>query len=146
MIKKMIIPFFIVAIISSGLAQDGTSRLQTHLKKYFNTTVEKVKMAESPDQQRQILNDSMHKLVMVLNTIQNRSDIPAQDLPAVNKLKKQFQQKIDELNGRNGFNRVTDGNLLDFATYVQQDMEQADRYVTLSLTTVLLIIIILLLI
>ncbi len=108
--------------------------------------MEKVKKAETPDQQRQILNDSMHKLVVVLNTIQNRSDIPKQDLPAINKLKEQFRQKIDELNGRNGFNRVTDGNLVDFASFVQQDMEQADRYVTLSLTTVLLIIIILLLI
>ncbi len=88
----------------------------------------------------------MNKLVLVLNKIQNRPDVPKEDLPAVKKLKKDILVKVDELNGRNGFNRVTDGNLVDFATYVQQDMEQADRYLTSSLTTVLLIIIILLLI
>jgi hypothetical protein len=57
-----------------------------------------------------------------------------------------LQEKSDELAGANGFDRVPDNQLNAFATYIVQDMEQADKTISISLVAALLIIIIIILI
>lgn len=71
--------------------------------------------------------------------------VPETDKEALAGFKNDLIEKKNELNGQDGFAKVPDNRLNDFAQYVQQDMEQADRVVTISLTTALLIVIILLL-
>jgi hypothetical protein len=61
-------------------------------------------------------------------------------------LRKMIEEKHNELNGLNGYDPVPASQLDRFADYVQQDLEQADRVLTISLTTLLLIVIIIILI
>jgi hypothetical protein len=48
--------------------------------------------------------------------------------------------------GSNGYDRVADAQLNAFSDYVVQDMEQAERQITISLVSALLIVIILILV
>jgi hypothetical protein len=56
-----------------------------------------------------------------------------------------ISEKMNELNGSNGFNKVMDKDLDDFTDYSQDFMEQAADTVTIGVTTAILILIILLL-
>ncbi len=47
--------------------------------------------------------------------------------------------------GSNGYERVADAQLNAFSDYVVQDMEQADKSITISLVAALLIVIIIIL-
>ena len=47
--------------------------------------------------------------------------------------------------GSNGYERVSDAQLNAFSDYVVQNMEQADKTITISLVTALLIVIIIIL-
>jgi hypothetical protein len=69
----------------------------------------------------------------------------AAEKESIDDLRSRLQEKVDELNGQNGYTAVPDGQLDTFADYVQQDFEQADRVLTIGVTTALLIVLILLL-
>ena len=69
-----------------------------------------------------------------------------QDAANLDRVKATLQEKSDELAGINGFDRVPDDQLNAFSTYVVQDMEQADKTITISLVVALLIVIIIILI
>ncbi|MCB0287262.1 MAG: hypothetical protein KDE57_11445, partial [Calditrichaeota bacterium] len=56
-----------------------------------------------------------------------------------------LQDKQDELMGNNGYERVSDAQLNAFSDYVVQDMEQADKTISISLVSALLIVIIIIL-
>jgi hypothetical protein len=77
--------------------------------------------------------------------VAEKSAVSGQDKNNLDSFKKLLTEKQDELNGVNGYEPVGNNQLDDFADYVQQDIEQADSVVTISVTTALLIIIILLL-
>ena len=64
------------------------------------------------------------------------------DRAGLDRLKAALQEKQDELAGTNGYARVADDQLNAFSDYVVQDMEQADRTITISVVTALLIVII----
>jgi hypothetical protein len=77
--------------------------------------------------------------------VENVKTLSSADQTALNKLKNNITQKRNELNGLNGYKRVQNNQLNNFANFVQQDLEQADRTITISLTVLLLIVIILIL-
>jgi hypothetical protein len=68
-----------------------------------------------------------------------------EELAQLHSYKSKIVEKSNQLNGRKNYDRIAGEDLDEFADYVQQDMEQADRVLTISLTTALLIVIILLL-
>lgn len=117
---------------------------QDALKKHVNTMVKKVEKADDAGEKRVILDESLGKLMKAMDRVRTNAAVSETDKEALSHLKRSIKEKKDELNGLNGFAKVPDRRLDQFAQYVQQDMEQADA-VTLSLTTVLLIVIILLL-
>ena len=124
----------------------GNEKLENTLKEYFSDTAQQVHNAETSVEKREILDSSLNKLTQTLDTVEKTANLSAADANAIKQLKARVVEKANELNGRHDFERVADAQLDGFADYVQQDMEQADRVITISVTTVLLIVIILLLI
>ncbi|MDX1642597.1 MAG: hypothetical protein R3220_12915 [Balneolaceae bacterium] len=144
--KKLTISFLLLLFSATFLPlQAQTSDAHDQLKAEINDMVENVKKAETAVEKREILNTSFDDLIATFNRVQSMDRVPESDKKALADFKNDIQDKKDELNGTNGYERVPDSELNDFAQFVQQDLEQADRYVTISITTALLIILILLL-
>lgn len=115
------------------------------LKKHINKIVVKVEKEESADQKRAILDESLEDMITALERVESKRSVTETDKKALADFKENLQDRKDELNGLNGYAIVPNNQLNNYANFIQQDIEQADRVVTLSLTTALLIIIILLL-
>lgn len=114
------------------------------LQNYFNKTAIEVKATEDASAKREILNESFTDMLKVLNKVQNSGMISEEESKGVENFKTTIKEKQDELNGTNGFERVTDSQLNNFADYTVQDIEQAS--ITISLVALILIAILLVLI
>jgi hypothetical protein len=117
-----------------------------NLQKYFSNTAAKVKATENPVEKRQILNASFKDMTYALDKVQNFGLLSDNDRADLARLKSIVQDKQDELEGINGYEKVSDSQLNNFSNYVVQSMEQADQTVTISLVAALLIVILIVLI
>jgi hypothetical protein len=145
--KKLTISIFffgLVAMLSTTAFAQSVDP-QERLKKHINDVVEEVHKTENPDEKRAVLNRSLGNLISTVDKVEGMDRVPEEDLNTLADLKQNLQDKKDELNGENGYAKVPANQLNNFANFVQQDLEQADTVVTLSLTTALLIVLILLL-
>jgi hypothetical protein len=124
------------------MAFAGIAHGQDKLQNYFSDVAGKVKAAAEPSQKRAILDDSFTRMSKALDVAQDNPLISKADKAGIDQLRTIVKDKHDELAGLNGFDRVPDLQLNAFADYVVQDMEQADKTVSISLVTLLLIIII----
>lgn len=136
----------LVAFQSGAFASSASDRGKAldMFKKYVNNMVQRVEKAEDPDKKREILNNSFDNMISAFNTVSNMGIASSKDQKALNTLKSNILEKKHELNGSNGFRRVADKRLDNFANYVQQDLEQADT-VTITISATLLVIILVLL-
>jgi hypothetical protein len=142
---KLIISIAVFALAIQATVSAQTNSLTDILKQHFNETVHQVKNSDDPDEKRAILTNSFSDMVKALDRIESYSDLSDDEMAQVQVLKDNIKEKVSELNGEDGYDEITDEELDDFTDYSQQDMEQASRNITISLTTALLIIIILLL-
>lgn len=140
-ISFLFLLFGVTAVSLHAQSPDAHDRL----KKQINEMVEHVEEAETAVEKREILNHSFNDLITAFDKVSAMKRVPQSDKEAIADFKNTVQEKKDELNGTNGYEQVPDNELDEFADYVQQDIEQAERAITISLTTALLIIIILLL-
>ncbi|WP_340105846.1 hypothetical protein [Rhodohalobacter sp. 8-1] len=131
------------AFHTASIAQ-STNVTET-FKKHFNETVENVHDAENADEKRAILNDSFNKMIKALDKIESRASLTEEERAGLNTYRLGLTEKLSELNGLDGFNDINDEDLDDFSNFSQDFVEQADRTVTIGVTTALLILIILLL-
>lgn len=131
------------AFQSIAVAQ-STSMTET-FKKHFNETVEQVHQTESADEKREILNDSFTKMIKTLDQIESKANLTDDEMAQLVSFKNDISEKKSELNGLDGFDEIQDEDLDDFSNFAQDFVEQANRTVTLGVTTVLLVLIILLL-
>jgi hypothetical protein len=136
--KTIVMMFVLVQIANAGQKDD--------IQRYFNNTASRVKATDDAVQKRDILFNSLQSMSKALDQVENSGLISQEDRPGVNRFKAALQEKQDELMGSNGFERVPDAQLNVFSDFVVQDMEQADKTITISVVTALLIVIILLLI
>jgi hypothetical protein len=127
----IIMMFVLVIPVNAG----GKDKLQ----KYFNDAALKVKATENASEKREILNESFQSMSNALSKVQNSSLISKDDRIGIERFKASLQEKQNELEGINGYQRVSDEQLNNFSNYVVQDMEQA-QLVTISLVALLLII------
>ncbi len=111
------------------------------LKEQVRDIVSSVKTAPTATEKRSILNKKLGNMIAALNRAEEMARLSPQDQSAIATLRTRIQEKIDELNGQNGYDAVPDRQLDSFADYVQQDFEQADKTVTIGVTTGLLILI-----
>ena len=114
------------------------------LKQHVRDVVEEVKNAPTAAEKRSILDEELRAMITALDRAEKMTDRAAEK-ESIDDLRTRLQEKVDELNGQNGYTAVPDGQLNTFADYVQQDFEQADRVLTIGVTTALLIVLILLL-
>lgn len=135
-----------VLVMMFVLVLAGTAGANNDIQKYFNDTACKVKATTDPAQKRDILSNSLQTMSKALDRIESSGMISQDDRAGINRFKTILKDKQDELAGINGYERVADTQLNAFSDYVVQDMQQADRYITISLVTALLIVIILILI
>lgn len=134
----------IVVIVALGCA--GVAFSQDRVHEYFNDTARKVQATENPIQKREILSKSLVDMTKVLDTVKNAPLTSTQDDANLDRVKATLLAKSEELAGTNGFDRVPDDQLNAFSTYIVQDMEQADKTISIGLVTLLLIIIIIILV
>lgn len=145
--KKLTISFLLLLFTATFIpVQAQSTDAHDKLKAEINNMVESVEEAETAVEKREILNTSFDNLITTFNRVQSMERVPESDKKALADFKDNIQERKDELNGTNGYEKVPDSELNDFAQFVQQDLEQADKFITISVTTALLIILILLLI
>lgn len=133
-------------VIAGALGVADSAMGQDKVHSYLNETALQVKSAEDPIAKRDILTKDLARMTETLKMAQESSLTSAEQDAGLAQLQSTLQEKSDELAGKNGFERVPDHMLDAFATYVVQDMEQADRTINISVVTALLIIIIVILI
>ncbi len=133
--------FFAAIHTATAQSNDAISMF----KKHINGVVDKVESAESPEKKRELLNNSFNELLATFNKVEKLKSLSSSDQTALNGLRSNIAEKQKELNGMDGYRRVPNNQLNNFANFIQQDIEQADETITISVTVLLLIIIILLL-
>ena len=133
-------------VVIGALGYAGVALGQDRVHEYFNDTALKVQATENPIQKREMLNKSLVDMSKVLDAVKNAPLTSEQDAAELDRVKATLQDKSEELAGTNGFERVPDDQLNAFSTYIVQDMEQADKTISIGLVTLLLIIIIIILI
>ncbi len=115
-------------------------------KQYLNRTVTEVKQTDDPAEKRALLNKSLQKMKQAADRVAQLRGTDAEDKAALAAFSADIFDKLAQLNGENGYERVPEVNLDRFADYVQQDLEQAQRLViSISATALALIILLLLL-
>jgi len=129
-----------------ALVHVGNALGQDNLQKYFNDTACKVKATADPSQKRAILNEGLQNMSKALNRVESSRLVSKDDRAGIDRFKVTLQERQNELAGSSGYDRVPDEQLNAFSDFVVQDMEQADRTITISLVTLLLIIIIVILV
>jgi len=137
---------FGVIVLMFVLVQAGNAQGTDNIQAYFNDTAIKVKAIENPVQKRELLDQSLQDMSTALARVESFGLISNDDRADLDRFKAILQEYQDELAGRNGFERVPDTQLNAFADYVVQDMQQADKTISISLVAALLIVIIIILI
>ncbi len=137
---------FRIMVMMCVLVYAGIAAGQDNVQKYFNDAACKVKATTDPAQKREILHNKLQNMSTALDKVQSSPLVSETDRAGMDRLKASLQEKQDELAGSNGFARVPDDQLNAFSDYVVQDMEQADKTITISLVTALLIVIIIILV
>jgi hypothetical protein len=143
MVARTVLGFIVMMFI---LIQTGNAQGKDNIQKYFNDTACKVKATADPVQKREILNKSLQTMSKALDKVESSGLISKEDRTDIDHFKTSLQEKQDELMGNNGYERVSDAQLNAFSNYVVQDMEQADKSITISLVAALLIVIIIILV
>ncbi len=140
MIKHKIVILFLLTVFLAGSALAGNDDTQKELKDYFNKVNQRVKQTEDPAQKRVILNNSFDDLLKAFNTA-GQMPLSQNDREGINYFKNKIREKKNELNGLNGYDKVADANLNQFANYSMQQFEQSAEYITISVIALVLIII-----
>lgn len=139
-----ILVVFLFGLTGTGFSQSHQSLTEV-LKTHMNETVQAVKEADAPAEKRAILDESFSKMLSAIEKIEEEARLTDSEQEQLSTLKLNIAEKSNQLNGVDGFDEIADEDLDEFSDYSQQDMEQANRTITISLTTALLIIIIILL-
>lgn len=135
-----------IIVMMCVLVYAGMAFGQGSVQKYFNDAACKVKATTDPSQKRLILDGKLQTMAEALSKVESSPFVSKADRAGIDRLGAALQEKRDELAGTNGYARVSDDRLNAFSDYVVQDMEQADRTITISVVTALLIVIIIILV
>lgn len=136
---------FGLILMTFAFVQTGFAGGEEKIQKYFSKTATEVKAATEPAQKRELLNNALQTMSKALDKVESTGLVSKEDRTDIDRLKATLQDKQDELMGNNGYERVSDAQLNAFSDYVVQDMEQADKTISISLVSALLIVIIIIL-
>lgn len=142
---KLISATLLLIFATQSMAVAQSTNFSETFKKHFNETVEKVQETENADEKRVILNESFTKMIDTIDRIETMANLNEEESEQLSAYRADIVEKQNELNGLDGYELVEDIDLDDFSSYTQDFLEQANRTVTIGLTTLLLVLIILLL-
>lgn len=135
--------------VSGASAQSNAGILEQRLKSELNTTVQEVREAQTPSEKREILGRFIDKVERGSAKIQKLPFLTQENRAALSLLQEKFGEYAAELHGVPGPESsqpgVTNGELDAFASYVQQDLEQANG-IYLSTGAIIIVLLILLII
>ncbi len=114
-------------------------------KMHFNETVKTVHKTDNADDKRALLNESFNKMIATIDRIEALASLTEDESTILASFRFDLTEKLSELNGLDGFDQIVDNDLNDFSNFSQDMIEQANRTITIGVTTALLILIILLL-
>ncbi|MEX0608926.1 MAG: hypothetical protein WD016_04815 [Balneolaceae bacterium] len=144
--RRQILSFVVVLILSTQIDAFGsTNNENDKLKKYINDVVQKVEEAENAEEKRALLNTSFDKLITTFEKVEKMKGFSEEEIAQIGVLKSVITDRKDELNGDNGFAKVENNQLNNYANFVQQNMEQAQNYITISAGLAVVIVLLLLL-
>lgn len=118
---------------------------ENKIKSYINDVVQEVEAEKNAEQKRLILDSSLEKLITVFDKVEKMNRFSSEEKAGIIELKNTLVERKNELNGENGFKAVQSNQLNNFANYIQQDLEQADPYITISVGLAIVIALLLLL-
>jgi hypothetical protein len=142
MFSRKVLGFSIIMFV---LIQTVIAGEQNGIQSYFNDTASKVKATTDPAEKRETLNKSLETMLNALDKVESLQSVLKEDLVGIDRFRAMLQENQDELNGNNGYERISDSQLDAFSMYVVQNMEQADQTITIGLVSALLIVVIILL-
>jgi hypothetical protein len=145
-IKILTVAISVFILAQPLMADVSSAKLEDQLKNYMNEITLSVKGTDDPGQKRDILNETLLKILSAIKTVEELPTTTAREQKVLGQFKGSLQDKYDELNGLNGFERVADEDLDAFTDYVLQDLEQARNYITMGLGVFILLIILIILI
>ena len=141
--------FFTAAMALPAQAAENHGMLQARVKVALNEMVQDVKAAESPAEKREVLNRFVGKIEKRAELAAKIPFLSEENHAALNMLQGKFGGYRAELQGLAG-NGVADKDLDAFASFVQQDLEQAEAswgnggiYLSTGAVIIILLIIIL---
>lgn len=133
----------VCAIQTVSIAQ--SVNVTESFKKHFNETVQEVQSTDNADEKRAILSESFNKMISAIDRIESKASLTEDEIANLNTYKFGLTEKLNELNGLDGFEEIADEDLDDFSNFSQDFIEQANSTITIGVTTALLILIVLLL-
>jgi hypothetical protein len=143
--------FLMVGITVPAQAAENHGMLQQRVKIALNDMVQDVKAAETPSDKREILNGFLHKMEKGSKVAERLPFLSQENHAALAMLQDKFGGYSAELRGTAGQAPVADKDLDGFASFMQQNLEQAesswgDGGIYLSTGAVIIILIIIILI
>jgi len=145
-VKILCIILLLFVAVQPLMAMDNSSHLEDQFKEYMNEIRMKVNKIDDPVEKRAMLNMTLQKIIRALDTVSTLESLSEKDQKAIAVIRSGFQDKYNELNGLNGFEKVADTDLNSFADYMLQDLEQARRMVSMSIAAFIIIILLIILI
>ena len=144
--------FFMAAIALPAHASEDHGMLQARFKAALNGMVQDVKTAETPAAKRQVMDRFFAKVHQRAELTAKMPFLSAEKRSALALLQGKFGGYEATLKGQPGLGGVADKDLDSFASFVQQDVEQAadaawgNGGIYLSAGAIIIILLILLLI
>lgn len=117
----LIAVFFFFSLAAASQAPDPAKQV----KDFLNDKIEAVHKADTPAEKRRILNATFDTFIKASEKAIEDARTPEEAVLSLKYLKNHFIEKKAELNGTGDFVAVADSQLDNFATFVQQDTEQA---------------------
>jgi hypothetical protein len=131
-------------------AADGGDAMRTRVKSALNEMVQEVKAAPTPQEKREVLENFLGKVERRSEWAQALPFVDDGNRAALAKLHDKFSAHRAELAGSGNGAPVADADLDAFASYVQNDLEQAEAswgnggiYLSTGAVIIILLIIIL---
>jgi hypothetical protein len=135
----------VLLIAPQAEAQSASTVLEQRLKASYNNMVQDVRQTEDPAAKREIIAGFLTRLDRGLGMVEK---VLPESKPAhlqATRLRATLQGHLDELKGMDMQGPSAANNLNNFASFLQQDVEQADG-VYLSVGAIIIILLILILV
>jgi hypothetical protein len=136
----------IFTLLTGGAAQaqSGTGMIEQRVKSSLNTMVQEVHATETPDGKRAVLNRFLVKVSRSAAVLDAVPFLSGDNHAAIEFLQERFDRYAATLHGDTDGDFVADGDLDSFASFMQQDLEQASNGVYLSTGAIIIVLLIIL--